>query len=362
MHPGMVKGAMNRTTNLFVLLILISFILPASAIKYAQAATENSQDSDSTGNEQQQNSSTGSGQGSGSSNTGSGQGSGSSNTGSGQESNNAGNEQQQSSSSTENSQQSNNAGNAQESGNTGNEQQQSNNAGNAQQMPGATSPSGSTANTTTSPSGSTANTTTSPSGSTANTTTSPSGSTANTTTSNFTASASNSTGNMSSADFVKGVLALHNRERAAVGVTPLMWSDKLAADARPWAEHVVTIGHMVHDSEHLGTLGEGENIAGYGNPWNPKVGPLTQGGGVNLWIDEKMNWNGGTCASGKVCGHYTQMVWRDTKEVGCATAYGRGIPYSSTALGHVASKPNEFMSILVCRYSPPGNVVGQKPF
>jgi hypothetical protein len=167
---------------------------------------------------------------------------------------------------------------------------------------------------------------------------------------------------MSSADFVKGVLALHNRERAAVGVPPLMWSDKLAADARPWAEHVVTIGHMVHDSERLGPLGEGENIAGYGNPWNPKVGPLTQGGGVNLWIDEKMNWNGGTCASGKVCGHYTQMVWRDTKEVGCATAYGRGIPYSSTALGHVASKPNEFMSILVCRYSPPGNVVGQKPF
>ena len=36
---------MNKTTNLFVLLIVISFILPATAIRYAQAATENSQES-----------------------------------------------------------------------------------------------------------------------------------------------------------------------------------------------------------------------------------------------------------------------------------------------------------------------------
>ncbi len=108
---------MNRTTNLFVLLIVISFILPATAIRYAQAATEKSQDSSSTGNEDQQNNSTGSGQESSSSNTGSGQESSSSNTGNAQENNNTGNEQQQSS----------NTGNAQENNNTGNEQQQSSN-------------------------------------------------------------------------------------------------------------------------------------------------------------------------------------------------------------------------------------------
>jgi hypothetical protein len=316
MHPGIIKGEMNRTTNLFVLLILISFILPATAIRYAQAATENSQDSDSTGNEQQQNSSS----------TGSGQGSGSSSTGSGQESNNAGNEQQQSSSSTENSQQSNNAGNAQESGNTGNEQQQSNNAGNAQGMPGATSTSGSTANNATSTSGSTANNATSTSGSTV----------------------SNSTGNMSSADFVNGVLAVHNRERAAVGVPPLVWTDKLAADAKTWAEHLATTGKFEHDTEHLGTLGEGESLAGYfGGPLVQCSTQCSGPNGVYHWVDEKNNWNGDSgCASGKVCGHYTQMVWRDTKEVGCATAKGSGLPFS----------------VLVCRYSPPGNVIGQKPY
>ena len=36
-NAGMINGTMNRTTNLFVLLIVISFILPATAIRYAQA-------------------------------------------------------------------------------------------------------------------------------------------------------------------------------------------------------------------------------------------------------------------------------------------------------------------------------------
>jgi uncharacterized protein YkwD len=315
---------------LFVLLLVILFIFPATAIRYAQAGTENSQESSDSGN----------GQDNSSSSTGSEQQ---------QSSNSTGNEQQQSSNST---------GNGQESGNTGNEQQQSSNStGNAQEMPGATSPSGSTANTTTSTGGPAANTTTSTGGPAANAT-SPIWSAAyNATLFGF----RNSTGNMSSADFVKAILALHNRERAAVGVPPLMWSDKIAADARPWAEHVVTIGHMVHDSEHLGPLGEGENIAGY----SPPNGPLALGGGVNLWLDEKKDYHGGLCCPGPgepVTGHYTQMVWRDTKEVGCATAYGRGIPYSKEGLGHVASKPNDFMSILVCRYSPPGNYIGQKAY
>jgi uncharacterized protein YkwD len=303
---------LNRTTNLFVLLLVILFIFPATAIRYAQAATENSQESSDSGNGQDNSSSS------------------------------TGNEQQQSNS-TGNGQESGNTGNGQESGNTGNEQQQSNNPGNAQEMPGATSPSGSTANTTTSTGGPAANAT------------SPIWSAAyNATLFGF----RNSTGNMSSADFVKGILALHNRERAAVGAPPLVWNDKLAADAKPWAEHVVTEGHMVHDSEHLTTLGEGENIAGYYAP----NGPLALGGGVNGWLDEKKNYHAGVPVtdnntgenSRNQVGHYIMMSSRAVKEVGCATAYGRGIPYSKEVLGHIASKPNDFMSILVCRYKPAG--------
>jgi uncharacterized protein YkwD len=290
----MIKGEMNRTTNLFVLLILISFILPATAIRYAQAATENSQDSDSTGNEQQQNSS-----------TGSGQESGSSNTGSGQESSNAGNEQQESSSSTENSQQSNNAGNGQESSNTGNEQQQSNNTGNAQERPGVTSPSASTANAT-----------------------SPSGSTPN-----------NSTGNATGVD-VNAILAVHNSERAAVGIPPLVWSNKLAADAKGWAEHLAALGETFHGAP-------GENIISCCTSHG--ITDLT-GTIQNGWASENKDYHGDvlTAQNYYPIGHYTQMVWRNTKEVGCAIAHD-----TTHAGGRY---------YLVCRYSPPGNILGQKPY
>jgi hypothetical protein len=40
-------------------------------------------------------------------------------------------------------------------------------------------------------------------------------------------------------------------------------------------------------------------------------------------------------------GHYTQMVWRTTTAVGGARATGGG------------------NDVLVCRYSPPGNVIGE---
>jgi uncharacterized protein YkwD len=253
---------------------VILFIFPATAIRYAQAATENSQDSDSTGNEQQQNSSTGSGQEGGSSNTGSGHESGSSNTGSGQESNNAGNEQQQSSSTTENS-------------------QQSNSTRNAQGMPGATSPSGSTANNATSPSGSTV---------------------------------SNSTGNMSSADFVNTILEIHNRERAAVSVPPLVWNDTLAARAKTYAEHLIgtspaEFGHPDKEwvAAHPWLPYEAESLAQeqFFNPYKIHIANATQLAQMaEGWVSEKNHPNGNT-------GHYRQMVSATTKQVGCAAASSR---------------------------------------
>jgi Cysteine-rich secretory protein family len=152
-------------------------------------------------------------------------------------------------------------------------------------------------------------------------------------------------------DLANTVLAVHNRERAAVGVPPvdpLVWSDKLAADAKIWAEHLATTGEFVHDTEHLPTLGEGENLAAMSwmGSHNTTV-PIAQN--MQGWVAEKNSYQGLPSATGtNVTGHYTQMVWRNTKEIGCATA-------TSTASGGGRD-------ILVCRYSPPGNIVGQKPY
>ena len=57
-------------------------------------------------------------------------------------------------------------------------------------------------------------------------------------------------------------------------------------------------------------------------------------------FDEKT----GQCKDGEVCGHYTQLVWKNTTEVGCA----------KVTCGN--------QTIWVCNYNPPGNYVGQKPY
>ena len=150
----------------------------------------------------------------------------------------------------------------------------------------------------------------------------------------------NSTGN-TTADLANGILAVHNRERAAVGVPPLVWSEKLAADAKVWAEHLATIGQYVHDYEGQRTLGEGENLASFVASLGPFANcsdcPVPyKSQGQAQWVAEK--------ALPGLGGHYTQMVWNTTKAVGCGTATAGDSGY------------------LVCRYSPPGNIIGQKPY
>ncbi len=66
---------------------------------------------------------------------------------------------------------------------------------------------------------------------------------------------------------------------------------------------------------------------------------------VNRWRNEKASWDNmtGTCLTGKVCTHYTQVVWKKTKEVGC------GINRDITG---------KWRAMLVCNYDPAGNRPG----
>ena len=156
---------------------------------------------------------------------------------------------------------------------------------------------------------------------------------------------SNSTGN-ATADFVNTILAVHNDERHAVGVPPLVWNNTLAAGAKAWAESLAAAGKFEH-STCCGAFKEyGENIAGF----DPSQGISAPGGGLMLFVAEKNNYHGGLITpdipANQTIGHYTQMVWRNTTSVGCGTGSGDKLPYS----------------ILVCRYYPPGNIFGQKPY
>ncbi len=144
---------------------------------------------------------------------------------------------------------------------------------------------------------------------------------------------------------LSGITALHNQVRAMVGVAPLTWDPDLAAVAQGWADQCVDvqapIGLVDHNAGRSDTYPGyvGENIYGSG-------GSATPQGAVSLWASEQANYDyaSNTCATGKVCGHYTQLVWAATERLGCGLSNCPGLTYGST---------------IVCDYSPGGNTGGR---
>jgi len=133
-------------------------------------------------------------------------------------------------------------------------------------------------------------------------------------------------------------LTAHNKVRAEVGVPALVWSNELADYARRYAEKQRDHAQcaMVHSRGQYG-----ENLFwGMGKRFSFSEA-------VKSWADEARDYDEqeNKCAPGKVCGHYTQVVWSDTKAVGCAS---------------VAC--HDGATFIICSYDPPGNFVGERPF
>jgi len=176
---------------------------------------------------------------------------------------------------------------------------------------------------------------------------SPSGSTVGNNTGNAYCESCNNDIYNGGGDLQSMVLAVHNRERAAVSVPPLIWSDEIASTAQNYADYLQATGKFEHrTAEYLATHPNdsavwGENLAArHGAPSPVPIAQNMQG-----WVAEKNTYQGLPSATGTdVVGHYTQMVWKSTTDVGCATATGNNY------------------DVLVCRYNPPGNIVGQNPY
>jgi uncharacterized protein YkwD len=141
----------------------------------------------------------------------------------------------------------------------------------------------------------------------------------------------------------RGMLAVHNRERALVGVPALAWDQRLAADAAAYAARLASAGRFEH-SPRASRPGVGENLAmGTQRSYSPVRLAET-------WVAEKRAFVNGVfpevSRSGgwRTVGHYTAMIWRNTTSVGCGTATGGQNLY------------------LVCRYAPAGNVVGRRAY
>ena len=154
-----------------------------------------------------------------------------------------------------------------------------------------------------------------------------------------------STGSLITPEDAEKVLLHHNKVRAEVGVDKLVWSNEIAAYAQEWANYLVSENkcEMLHrSSAKRNDKNWGENLfwgssATYYKPLDASKG----------WAGEKADYTYAPCCADNFMkiGHYTQMVWKNSKEMGLGIA--------TCPTGEV---------IIVANYNPAGNYVGQYPY
>ena len=135
-------------------------------------------------------------------------------------------------------------------------------------------------------------------------------------------------------EFSRDMISAHNRYRAKHNSPPLRYSQRASVVAQRWANHLAKQKAMQHGDHE----GMGQNLA-----WASGK-ELTGEGATDMWYREieQYNFNNPGFASGT--GHFTQLVWAETREVGMGKASVGG------------------QTFVVANYIPPGNVVGRQNF
>lgn len=128
------------------------------------------------------------------------------------------------------------------------------------------------------------------------------------------------------------IVDAHNRYREKHCAPPVTWSPTLAQVAQKWADTLKAKGCMFG---HSNNNKYGENLAA------GTTGALPPEAVVAMWYDEVAKYSFKKPAFSMETGHFTQVVWTTTTQVGCGMAQCKG------------------MDIWVCNYDPPGNWEGR---
>jgi len=149
-------------------------------------------------------------------------------------------------------------------------------------------------------------------------------------------SSSSSSSSEDEDDFEEDALKKHNEYRQKHGCPPLKLDKKLCKYAQEWADKLAKENRFDHRSNSQ----YGENLY---CSWssNPKKG-VSGDKAVESWYDEIKQHQFGTEPRSMGTGHFTQVVWKNSKHLGIAKA--------RSSSGKI---------IVVANYEPAGNFIGQ---
>ncbi|KFQ74913.1 Cysteine-rich venom protein piscivorin, partial [Phoenicopterus ruber ruber] len=142
----------------------------------------------------------------------------------------------------------------------------------------------------------------------------------------------------------KLIVDKHNTLRRGVNPTAsnmmkMQWHPLAAKNAQTWANKC-TLSHSPANMRKT-NVPCGENLF-------MSSAPVSWSYAIQAWYNEVKNFKYGTGASppGAVIGHYTQVVWYNSYQIGCAVAYC----------------PNSrYKYFYVCHYCPAGNLISSIP-
>lgn len=138
--------------------------------------------------------------------------------------------------------------------------------------------------------------------------------------------------------FIDECVKVHNTYRKKHGVSSLSHAKDLSAFAQKWAEHLAASNSFQHSDCMLKGDRLGENIA---CKWSSSGGDYSGKEACDQWYSEISKHDFKTEPRSTGTGHFTQMVWKGSKEIGVGKA--------KTSGGKV---------IVVASYRPAGNLVG----
>lgn len=190
-----------------------------------------------------------------------------------------------------------------------------------------------TSTTSTSSTSTTSTSSTTSTTSTSSTTSTTSTSSTSTTSTTSTSSTATPTATSTPFSFEAVYLAKHNELRSLMEDTgPLTWNDQIAQLTQQAADDWQCDGVFRHNNFELNGEDLGENLA-YGYNFE-------NAGAVEGWFNEIRYYNYSDPKFDASTGHFTQLVWKDTTQVGC------GYKNCGTPYGYY----------IVCDYLPAGNV------